>query len=99
VSPYWCAECSFPAYIPFEPDPGPPDRFVCWACGGPVASGPQLWYWNNLAFKALLDERLRQLNAGESVELAGHPGVRFAVGAAADYLLLEALGREPGQLD
>jgi hypothetical protein len=90
MTDYWCAECGFPADLPLDPAPA---DFSCWACRGPVASWMQLQYWNNLAFKVLLDERLRQLDAGERVELAGFPGVRFAPGAAADYLLLEALGR------
>jgi hypothetical protein len=83
---YWCAECGLPAGDPYEAG------WACWACGAPVASRPQLYYWNNPAFAALLDGRLAQLRAGESVILAQFgPRVRFAPGAAADLLLLQAL--------
>ena len=80
---YWCAECFFPA------DPGleNPD-WACWSCGGPVTSQPQMWYWNNLPFRQRLDERLRQVREGDVVRFSSRPGVRFAFGAAADYLLL-----------
>lgn len=74
-----CTECGLPS------DEG----LRCCACGGPAASEAQVRLWNNPALGALLDERLSQ----ESVELSGHPGVRFAVGAASDLLLMEALGR------
>jgi hypothetical protein len=89
MSPYWCAECGLPAGEPEEAG------WRCWACCGWVISKAQLWYWNNLSFKALLDERLAQLHRGESVELADFGRrVKFAAGAASDYLLLEALGRD-----
>jgi hypothetical protein len=95
MSAYWCAECGLPGDIPLDLPRGPLPRlvFACWACCGPVVSWPQLQYWNNLPFQALLNERLAQLEAGEGVELAEFgPGVKFAPGAAADYLLLQALG-------
>lgn len=89
MSDYWCTECGLPADIP--PVRPAPEDWQCWACRGPVVSNSQLAYWNNLPFRAHLDEQCRLMKAGESVELAGHPGVRFAPGAAAELLLLEAL--------
>jgi hypothetical protein len=87
---YWCAECDLPAGDPAGAG------WACWACGGPVASQPQVNYWNNPAFGALLDERLAQLRAGESVTLAEFgPRVRFAPGTAAELLLLQALDGDP----
>jgi|HubBroStandDraft_3_1064219.scaffolds.fasta_scaffold1462194_1 hypothetical protein len=88
---YWCAECGLPADVPAGSGGG--DNFSCWACGGPVVSDVQIALWNNPATVALVEERVQQLRDGESVELArGGRRAKFAVGTAADYLMIEALG-------
>jgi predicted RNA-binding Zn-ribbon protein involved in translation (DUF1610 family) len=82
---YFCAECGFPSDIT-----GDDDSWTCWSCGGPVTNKAQLRLWNSPAFGAMLDERMRQ----PTVQLAGFPAkVRFSLGTAANYLLLEALER------
>ncbi len=52
---YWCIECGLPSDVP--PFGRDPKNWGCWACRGPVVSQVQLDCWDNLPFRARLDQK------------------------------------------